>query len=159
MKKSCFLKSFNNVSQSFNTVPPHETIIHTSVCHLSLGKHNSHPTWRGVDIAADGIHLCIHLIYVEKSLIQSQLLFGKCEAIHAKKTIVLTLALSQRRVFKSRPTLWLYVDGRDSADKSSCMHNHINEDVIIVRVCVCAGLRQCNCINNCFQGARENERW
>lgn len=36
-------------------------------------------------MAADGIHLCIHLIHMEKSLIQSQLLFGEYEAIHAKK--------------------------------------------------------------------------
>lgn len=58
---------------------------------------------------------------------------GKYGAIHAGPT-VLTTALSPLWVFKSRPTLWLYVDGRDSADKSSRMRNHINEDVIMVCV-------------------------
>lgn len=52
--------------------------------------------------------------------------------LYTPRPIVLTLALSQLWVFKSQPTLWLYVDGRDSADKSSRMRNHINEDVIMV---------------------------
>lgn len=56
---------------------------------------------------------------------------GKYAAIHAGP-IVLTEVFSQLWVFKSRPTPWLYVDGSDSADKSSRMRNHINEDVIMV---------------------------
>lgn len=56
---------------------------------------------------------------------------GKYAAIQAGP-IVLTILFSQLWVFKSRPTLWLYVDGRDSADKSSRMRNHINEDVIML---------------------------
>lgn len=55
---------------------------------------------------------------------------GKYAVTHAGP-IVLTIVFSQLWVFKSWPTLWLYVDGRDNADKSSRMGNHINEDVIM----------------------------